>query len=167
MKKIKKIENEYVIDENIAMEVYKALFKKSKIWGVFLGVYNLIGFVIWWILMKKFSFVLLIIGIGCLGFAIFWPYLNSKKLLNLLKKLNNGKVKIVFEDDIKVIRGEKISFYNYNQIVSHVETDNTLTLVMGVNSMKILLIVLKNKFIKGNYEEFLKLLETNKIIINK
>lgn len=165
--KILLFENEYLISKKITNEVCKKLLKKSVIIGYILGLFNIMGYVISMYYLKEVNYYILAIGFGCLFFSFFLPYINSKKIIDYFKVINKGKLettKIKFEDNIKVYRGMNYSEYDYNQIVSTVETVNTLVLIIGAKekNAKLQLIILKDGFNKGTYEEFVDFIN-NKI----
>ena len=147
-------ENEYVFNRDLTKEyVYKILGKRIMIVGFGLFIISIILFFIETGTMKYAM-------LGCALVGIIYAIITPIRLVNVLeknaKRLNNGKIektRVVFGDNIVMDEGKAHLEFEYSQIEKIVETKNLLALIIGNNAS---ILVLKDGFVKGTQEEFMK-----------
>ena len=150
-------ENEYTMDTKYFKEyVYNVLCKKTIRSGVIIGV---IGILFFAFVHSKVAYITLTAGVIAFLSAIFTPVVSAKELEKSAKRLNNGnieKTRVKFLDNIVMDEGKVHLEVEYSQITEIVQTKNFIVLKTSEQSA---VLVLKNGFIKGNENVFMKFIE--------
>ena len=150
-------ENEYIMETKYFKEyVYKVLCKKTIRSGVIIGV---IGIMFFAFVHSKVAYITLTAGVIATLSAIFTPLVSAKELEKSAKRLNNGnieKTRVKFLDNIVMDEGKVHLEVEYNQITEIVQTKNFIVLKTSEQSA---VLVLKNGFVKGNENDFMKFIE--------
>ena len=108
---------------------------------------------------SKVAYITLTAGVIATLSAIFTPLVSAKELEKSAKRLNNGnieKTRVKFLDNIVMDEGKVHLEVEYNQITEIVQTKNFIVLKTSEQSA---VLVLKNGFVKGNENDFMKFIE--------
>ena len=150
-------ENEYTMETNYFKEyVYNVLCKKTICTGVIIGVIGILFFIM---VHSVFSYITLTAGVIAFLSAIFTPMVSAKELEKAAKRLNNGnieKTNVKFLNNIVMDEGKVHLEVEFSQITEIVQTKNFIVLKTSEQSA---VLVLKNGFIKGNENDFMKFIE--------
>ena len=150
-------ENEYKMETKLYKEyVYNVLCKKTIIIGVIILI---LGIFMFFVMDQDKSYVMLTAGIIAGVASIMTPILTVKQLEETEKRLNNGiieKTNVKFSDNIVMNEGKVHLEFEYNQITKILQTKNFIVLKTSEQSA---ILVLKDGFLKGTENEFLKFIE--------
>ena len=105
------------------------------------------------------SYMMLTAGIIAGVASIMTPILTVKQLEETEKRLNNGiieKTNVKFSNNIVMDEGKVHLEFEYNQIIKILQTKNFIVLKTSEQSA---ILVLKNGFLKGNENDFIKFIE--------
>ena len=150
-------ENEYKMETKLYKEyVYNVLCKKTIIIGVIILI---LGIFMFFVMDQDKSYVMLTAGIIAVVASRMTPILTVKQLEETEKRLNNGiieKTNVKFSDNIVMNEGKVHLEFEYNQITKILQTKNFIVLKTSEQSA---ILVLKDGFLKGTENEFLKFIE--------
>ena len=150
-------ENEYKMETKLYKEyVYNVLCKKTIIIGLIIMI---LGIFMFFVMDQDKSYVMLTAGIIAGVASIMTPILTVKQLEETEKRLNNGiieKTNVKFSDNIVMNEGKVHLEFEYNQITKILQTKNFIVLKTSEQSA---ILVLKDGFLKGTENEFLKFIE--------
>ena len=150
-------ENEYKMKSKFYKEyVYNVLCKKTIIAGFGIA---LIGIILFYLVPINNPYIILTAAIISFISAILTPIITIKELEKAEKRLNNGRIEktnIKFLNNIVMNEGKAHLEFEYNQITNIINTKNFIVLKISAQSA---ILVLKNGFIKGDKEEFLKFIK--------
>lgn len=144
--------NEYTLNKKLITEyVYGILCKDIIIAGAILELFAFGLF-----LLDTTSYTRLIACCFTLFFMAFCPIFMIKNLEDNSKRLNNGKIEktiVEFNDNIVMNEGKVHLEFEYSQIKKIKKTKNFIVLMI---SNKSAILVLKDGFINGKEDDFLK-----------
>lgn len=150
-------ENEYKMENKLYKEyVYNVLCKKTIIIG---SIIMILGIFMFFVMEQDKAYVMLTAGIIAGVASIMTPILVVKQLEKTEKRLNNGiieKTNVKFSDNIVMNEGKVHLEFEYNQITKILQTKNFIVLKTSEQSA---ILVLKDGFLKGTENEFLKFIE--------
>lgn len=151
------MENEYTMETKYFKQyVYNVLCKKLILNGLIIGLIGILFFIF---VHSKVSYIVLTAAIIAFISAILTPVVTTKELERTSERLNNGKIektRIKFLNNIVIDEGKVHLEIEYSQITEIVQTKNFIVLKTSKQSA---VLVLKNGFVKGNENDFIKFIE--------